>query len=357
MDTKMEVAESASSQDTATQVERGGDGGPPIKRLRVGEKEAKTQFEENLLKMAVEDGAQSWERAPMPTIDPAVDGMVMQWVDIDMYTGNPLAANPDKSKKLPGSKNKPTPIVRLYGVTSAGNSVLFHVHGFTPYFYVAAPPGFTKEHCGKFREALEQRIASEGRRGERCNVHVLGVELETEKKTIYGYHLQDNQQYIKIYAAVPTLVPALRGIVDRGFECPGFGHRGYATFESNIPFVLRYMIDNDITGMNWLELKPATYTVRPKSQMVSHCQAEVDVVYSSVISHAPAGEWNKIAPLRILSFDIECMGRKGHFPEAEKDPVIQIANTVTVQGETVSKIRNVFVLDTCNPIVGTDISY
>ena len=34
---------------------------------------------------------------------------------------------------------------------------------------------------------------------------------------------------------------------------------------------------------------------------------------------------------RILSFDIECAGRKGVFPEPEKDPVIQIANMVIKQ--------------------------
>ena len=50
------------------------------------------------------------------------------------------------------------------------------------------------------------------------------------------------------------------------------------------------------------------------------------------ISHVPEGEWAKIPPLRILSFDIECAGRKGVFPDASIDPVIQIANMVTRQG-------------------------
>lgn len=50
------------------------------------------------------------------------------------------------------------------------------------------------------------------------------------------------------------------------------------------------------------------------------------------MSHAPEGDWLKIAPLRILSFDIECAGRKGIFPEANIDPVIQIAAMVTRQG-------------------------
>ena len=46
--------------------------------------------------------------------------------------------------------------------------------------------------------------------------------------------------------------------------------------------------------------------------------------YSDLISHAPEGEFSKMAPFRILSFDIECAGRKGHFPEPTKDPVIQV---------------------------------
>lgn len=46
--------------------------------------------------------------------------------------------------------------------------------------------------------------------------------------------------------------------------------------------------------------------------------------YSELISHAPEGEFSKMAPFRILSFDIECAGRKGHFPEPTHDPVIQV---------------------------------
>lgn len=46
--------------------------------------------------------------------------------------------------------------------------------------------------------------------------------------------------------------------------------------------------------------------------------------FSDLISHAPEGEFSKMAPFRILSFDIECAGRKGHFPEPTHDPVIQV---------------------------------
>lgn len=48
-------------------------------------------------------------------------------------------------------------------------------------------------------------------------------------------------------------------------------------------------------------------------------------------------------------------GRKGHFPEAEKDPVIQIGNVLSVQGMTKPIIQNVFTLKGCLPIVGAQV--
>ena len=77
--------------------------------------------------------------------------------------------------------------------------------------------------------------------------------------------------------------------------------------------------------------------------------------YKDLIAHPAEGDWAKMAPLRVLSFDIECAGRKGIFPEANQDPVIQIANVVTRYGEEKPFVRNVFCLDTCCPIVNTQV--
>lgn len=45
----------------------------------------------------------------------------------------------------------------------------------------------------------------------------------------------------------------------------------------------------------------------------------------------------------------------GVFPEPDKDRVIQIANMVLRQGEKEPFIRNVLTLDTCAPIVGSQV--
>jgi hypothetical protein len=44
--------------------------------------------------------------------------------------------------------------LRLFGLTKKGNSILLHVHGFKPYFYVAAPKDFMTEDCKHLRDQL-----------------------------------------------------------------------------------------------------------------------------------------------------------------------------------------------------------
>lgn len=107
--------------------------------------------------------------------------------------------------------------------------------------------------------------------------------------------------------------------------------------------------------MAWVEAPANTYKLLTGPERQSNCQIEAEVPYLDLIAHKPEGDWAKMAPLRILSFDIECAGRKGIFPEANQDPVIQIANVVTKYGEKKPFIRNVFCLDTTSSIVATQI--
>jgi len=51
----------------------------------------------------------------------------------------------------------------------------------------------------------------------------------------------------------------------------------YQTYESNIPFVLRYMIDRNMVGASWIHLDPGTYELVAPEQASSHCQYEINV--------------------------------------------------------------------------------
>lgn len=292
-----------------------------------------------------------WPRPAMPPINPAKDSIVFQQIDLEHYLGSHIQG-------MPGATSGPTPIVRMFGVTEAGHNVMCHVHGFTPYFYVPAPQNFAPEHCSKFRTCLNDAVIGDMRSNkDNLTQAVLAVDV-MQKENIYGYHGNKMMPFLKITVAYPKLIAPARRILESGMSVPPYPHRGYQTYESNIDFEIRFMVDTDVVGCNWIEVPAGTYRVRSTSSnppSVSASQIEIDVAWDRFISHAADGQWQDVAPFRILSFDIECAGRKGIFPEAEKDPVIQIANMVIRQGEKDPFIRNIFTLDKCAPIVGSHV--
>ncbi|KAJ3336227.1 DNA polymerase delta catalytic subunit [Gonapodya sp. JEL0774] len=285
-----------------------------------------------------------WTRPGLEKINTERDSIVFMQIEIDdvMDVRHPVIPGPLHAARLP--------VIRMYGVTDAGNSIVCHVHGFYPYFYVPAPPGFTVDHTQDFRDSLESAIKTERKN---IQVGVLDVRV-VMKESIYHYHGNQKSPFLQIVMADPKNIAVAKRVLGTEFYIPGLGRKVtfHTSYESNMSYDLRFMIDHSVVGANWIELPPRAYHIRPANQRVSTAQMEVDV---QLISHAPEGEWQKIAPLRILSFDIECAGRKGCFPDPQEDPVIQIANVVTAQGDSRPFIRNVFTVKSCASIVGTHV--
>ena len=102
-----------------------------------------------------------WARMnPIVALDHAKDNLAFHWLDIDMTSGNPMDVNPDGSHVV-GSTEAPVPIIRMYGVTALGQSVIANIHGFTPYFYVSFPTSveLNDSMLGQLRGTLDQRVS------------------------------------------------------------------------------------------------------------------------------------------------------------------------------------------------------
>ncbi|KAM2815549.1 hypothetical protein COP1_039900 [Malus domestica] len=241
-------------------------------------------------------------------------------------------------------------IIRIFRVTKEGHSVCCHVHGFEPYFYINCFPGMGPDDISRFHQILEV-LMGEVNRNSKVPKFIRRIEM-VQKRSIMYYQQQDSEPFLKIVVALPTMVASCRGILEKGIQIDGLGMKKFMTYDSNVLFALRFMIDCNIVGGNWIEVPAGKYkTTKP----LSYCQLEFHCLYLDLISHTPEGEFSKMAPFRILSVDIECAGRKGHFPEPTHDPVIQVANLVTMQGENQPFIRNVMTLKSCAPIVGVDV--
>jgi DNA polymerase delta subunit 1 len=222
------------------------------------------------------------------------------------------------------------------------NSVLCHVHGFLPYLYVQAPNGFLDDDIPEFLTSLERDMNDIGA--------IVKVEI-VQKSNIYSYRGDAKVPFLKITVSSHNAINGAKRVLEGSFSFSRFSNMTFQTFESNLPFIMRFMIDRKLTGMNWVECNK--FTIRRNKH--TPCQIEIDTLVDDLVSYAPEGEWQKLAPLRILSFDIECSGRKGVFPDHNIDPVIQIASMVTLHGDSKPFIRCVFTLKSCANIVGSQV--
>lgn len=96
--------------------------------------------------------------------------------------------------------------------------------------------------------------------------------------SLWGYKGRDKTAFIKITTSDLKVYPKVRGAFERGevnFKT-FFDGSTVMTFESNIAYTLRFMIDKHIVGMNWLEIPAGKWTTRSDADKVSNCQIEVD---------------------------------------------------------------------------------
>ncbi|ETN42155.1 uncharacterized protein HMPREF1541_04096 [Cyphellophora europaea CBS 101466] len=312
-------------------------------KSKLGSSQPKSQFETEVLEKMTQDITglkeknaetdQKWDRPPLDDFNDKTDTLRFQQIEIEEGT-------------LHGGKVT----LKMFGVSEAGHSIMLHVTDFLHYIYVAAPVNFQRSDLQGYKAFLETQIAQ--------HQPVIQSVQMVLRENLYGFQGNQKSPYLKITVTDPKFINRLRTTIEGGlanYKNLWKGVEGKILTFDNIQYVLRFMIDTGVTGMSWVEVKAGNYHMISAYERQSNCQIEAYCNYHDLVALGHDGEWAKMAPLRILSFDIECAGRKGIFPEANVDPVIQIANVVTKYGDSKPFIRNVFVLGKCSPIVNTQL--
>lgn len=257
-------------------------------------------LEEVKKKIPVKD-QQRWKRPDLPESFDNTKDIHFQWIDMDVTTSTqPLTRNPNASRgtEVIGSPTGPVPILRCYGVDEHGHSVATYIHGFTPYAYFAIPTAPNTVNHGNSPSALqlndsalaEVRTILDGRLREMSSrlinssssdtptTLVLGVTHVTDHQSIFGYETP-HTQFLKVYVALPTLIPPLKRIMEEGIALPPISSshiENYVPFECNVPFVLRFMVDRNVSGAGWLTLPASTYIIRSDTtNKETHCQVKI----------------------------------------------------------------------------------
>lgn len=209
----------------------------------------------------------------------------------------------------------------LFGKTSDGHSVCTKVTGFEPYFFVKPPASWGKNVKSKAEELkntlLEEKVYNARTKQWRNIIPYrlrshFGYVKAVMRKDFWGFTNGSNFPFLKV--KVKSL--ALFNILKRYFE--GLASDGFKLYESNIDPFLRFLHERDIQPCGWVRLPAGSYdwlSEDENGQAVSRAAYNVQVNYTDV--HGI--NINRIAPLVVMSFDLECTSSHGDFPVPKKN--------------------------------------
>jgi DNA polymerase delta subunit 1 len=125
------------------------------------------------------------------------------------------------------------------------------------------------------------------------------------------------------------------------------------TYESDVPFVLRFSIDRDIKGMGWLTMRKWSAIPVNNRDRLSKCQ--IEVVIDDPFNVEGDNVREEMAPLRCLGFDCEMAATNvQRFVNAKNtgDALTQISCVVYEQGRMDDPIELcIFCLGGCEPLL------
>ena len=262
------------------------------------------------------------------------------------------------------SRHSNRPVLRAVGVTEQGGSLVAHVHNAQPYFWAQmAHEGVPLPDCEGFAVALKRAIKKYAEATNRTRDLGTGYdswprepELHLsvhERVNIKYYQFERKTPTFRVEIESPTLVSLAATVMQRGVYYANHIHT-FRTFETNLPFVQRWMCDNNMVGCGWLQM--TQWTLRPVATCIATkgVSLEIDVDVDDVTGFSIDEKPQIVDALRTLSFDIECMSDNGVFPTADVCPIIQIGNTMRDQQHGRWPQRVIFALDLVEPLSGHD---
>ena len=265
-------------------------------------------------------------------------------------------------------RQRNVPILCLYGCTAEGASVLAWTDTFEPYFYARIADA---DEAARVRDALEDMFmrtdnAAVNRRKERF-VRAMEAAEEAgddpsddddrdgapgfqppgttahgyrfvkrmepvDKRSMNGWHRgRPLERMYRIVMAHPTHVKTARDSLE--YANPSITARRIETFEANVPFELRFMVDTRLAGCQWLRLPAAAAGSYSHSTKLHAGSAQIQVhIDHTKLQPVPLAEKGDLAPMRFLSFDIEAKRKRRGFCRGEEDPCVCICAALYVIG-------------------------
>lgn len=253
-----------------------------------------------------------------------------------------------------GVKDKTKFCIRVFGVSEEGYSVCCNIRDFRPYFYVKIPSSWLMHQVKALMDYLKFRT----KQYKTSKTDEIGIDYSDsfkvdgntiyKKKVFYGFQDENKFNFIKLSFNSKRAMGIVQRMLNKPMNVWGISKTKpteLSLFETNVDPIIRFIHISEITPSGWLSI-----ITNKTNAPYSRCQINVSCTYKNVKPEIKV----KIAPLRIASFDIECMSIDGSFPNPKRngDQIIQIGTTFQTYGESKPFLRHILSLGDCDDIEG-----
>ena len=199
-------------------------------------------------------------------------------------------------------------IIQIFGVDQENLSVSVKVTGFKPRFYVNIPNNFTDQKINILISEIKKKVKKV------YNDSITNYKILHRKK-FRGFTNNEKFKFIKFTFDDTQSMRAYIKVFEKKLNIKSLHNKPkkYELYESNIETFLRFCHIKDLKTSGWVTLPQSKYKIVKYQE--TYCQRELTIKWKDI---EPC-KISNIAPLVILSFDIECDSSHGDFPLAKKN--------------------------------------
>jgi DNA polymerase elongation subunit (family B) len=223
--------------------------------------------------------------------------------------------------------------ITLFGATAAGQSVSLDITGFEPYFYIELPDDWRAADHAAYQRYLLETLEDDQH---------AAVSFEIERhRSFWDFTNNHLFTFLRVQTRSKKLWMRLRDFVQDKDTClpTPLTWRGRTltlrVYEANIDPMLRFFHMRELPPAGWATVGADLWEDADNAPTTATIQAtaEWEEVYPSA-----ADKQLSAAPLKIMSWDIECTSSHGDFPLAIKTwrkPAREIVTAKMVGGDAV----------------------
>ena len=247
-------------------------------------------------------------------------------------------------------------VVQLFGRTQDDKDVCLKVTNFTPFFYVEIPSTWQQTHVDKFVDILKEKVKWQTDNNPNFSYDLSKSLIKytvVEKYRFYNFRDKKKYKFLMLVFKSQTAMREFSNVLSRPIKTKGLTNKPmlYQRYESNIEPHIRLMHINNISSCGWVSINASNLKGIPK---YSKCDYSYSVNWKNV---KPGENDDRMAPFKIMGYDIECVSCDENFPQAKRrtDKIVQIGITMYRYGSMKCYEQHILTLKKCPPIKGVNV--